>query len=1383
MKAKVVQLLLLIALVTSTVVADIRLGDWYCIGPFKDEEFGNIDRSLEIVFAPEADILAANKVGQGGVLADVSKQYEMLPFPGYLDLARKWELRSDWSDGFYNLLPRGPAPSRNETVYLYRIIDTDKAGTVTAWVKFHDFYKVFLNGKEVARYQELDKFSRYQLASKIEMDLEKGENHLLIKNVSRWAEHGFSFGVEGQNEIEDNFYYDIFAHSIDSVKDARNYIERFKFSAEPIPMYSPAEYKIEESLAGFEPTPAAAVYDRQLKALEEESAKVLAKGSAKAVKAQASKLESFLDDQVKQLPPIIFIKKPLHHQNAIAPYDNMGSLPSAICMIDPSKPGSGEKVIYSEPDMRILDMSLSYDSKTIFFSGKRTTERYGWNIYEVGIDGKGLKQLTRGGYADIAPFELPSGRIAFVSTRRSTYVVCQGRAAGLLYTMNRDGTDVRLLSANIDSDHSPRVTNDGRILFTRWDYGIEKNVFTRHGLWTVNPDGTNLQLVYGNTVEDPGGLWEAWPVPGRPEILTVLGPHHTHHAGMIGLIWNGRGPEEPRGTGYRWVTRELPVYGDITYPDGYQNPIPLNEKQFLVSYGGMKYRQEWKKTEEQRQRPYETFAPLKLLYLDAYGNEHVIHEAESGLSCYQPIPVQARPVPPMIPDKIPPVPWVAKDPESANRCDGSTEEIATMMVQDVYMGISRHVERGEAKYIAVMEQVAKSREMAGGEAWGHTPIIGRGTVHARRLVGLVPVEEDGSAFFTVPALRSISLNVLNDEGKTLMRMGSDLHVMPNEALSCIGCHEVRETGYGAAPPMLGARKALMKAPAEPKKQGWGTDGLIDYATVVQPVWDKHCVSCHSGATPEGNVNMTDDLTRFFNQSYDQLVDRDIVDHLSVFSLDHDEGTPNTVGAVVSRIDEFMDESHCGTQISWDERFRVYCWIDANVPYYGTNDYTTYPEFAKNLDGTRGIGARDGWESSWQSKHSSPGWAQDDLQDVFDRRCADCHERDALNQSWFIPARMKVYSDAWGDKALTSHGIGVKWKLVQKLGPEYRINLTNPDHSLLLQAPLAEEAGGVELCREADGSPVFRSKADPDYVKSLAAIRVGADRLKEFPRIDAIGRDGFMNTVCNCCPEGGEQRQYVITSHKPDTITRMDPDGTVTWQFTDIQHPQDFDIAPDGSIFCSQIPGAMLIKPDGTVAWTYDVPEGSQNPVAQFLENGRFLIGNEGPGQLAEINPSGAHLKTIQLSPVSDANHGQFRFARKTLEGTYLAPLTKDGLVHEYAEDGTIVQDFGKFTQPVSAIRLANGHTLIGSAARLDEFDAWGNLVWTFKPVEDGGLPGQPAGHVTGLVPLADGSIAFAFYHANPEWPDVMVVNKAKQVLHTITKPAINKVASLQVVGR
>ncbi|QBG48374.1 hypothetical protein EGM51_13590 [Verrucomicrobia bacterium S94] len=1084
----------------SLLAADLQLGDWHVIGPFKDEEFGNLDRTLAFAFEVEKDALAG--------IVDVTKTYRMHPFPGYLDLDRRWTVRTDYSDGFYNVLPRGPAPSRMEAVYLYRTIESEKEQTVPMYFRMQDFFKIWINGKEVFRQNKLTGWSRYQGPIKRNIPLKKGTNRLLIKNVSRWAEHGFAFAVEGMHAVQDPWYVDI--HAVDRLSDEQ-YVKRFKFRAEPIPMCSPASYDIEKSLASFPATPGAAAYDRKLRTLEKELKR------SKDASAMRKKLEDFLDAEIRRLPPLIFITKPLHNQNAIAPYRTRGSLPSAICRLDPAEPDGEPEIIFSEPDMRIYDMSLSFDGKTIFFSGKRVNRDYAWNIYEIGVDGTGFKQITDGDTADISPVELPNGRLVFISTRRSTFVECQSQYAGLLFTMERDGSDLRLISANIDSDHSPRVTNDGRILFTRWDYGVEKNVFARHALWTVNPDGTNFQLVFGNTIEDPGGFWWAHTIPDRPEILAVFGPHHNHHAGMIGLIWNGRGPETPRGTGYRWVTREVPIYGDLKYPDGYRTPWPLNEKQFLVSYGGRKHRPEWDNPEKipEWKRPEYTMTPLKLLYLDAYGNERVIYEAPDGLSVWNAIPVRPREVPPVIADKIPPFDWTFQDPEIMNRTDAGADMTATMMVQDVYKGISKHVKRGEAKYIAVMEQVQKSRILRGGEAWGHSPLIGRGTVHVRRLNGLVPIEEDGSAFFSVPALRSISLNVLNEEGKTLMRMGADLHVMPGENLSCIGCHEQREYGYGSAPPMSGKTPlALRRGPVEPKKQGWGTQGLIDYVSVVQPVWDKHCVECHSGPLAKGGVNLTDDKTRFFNQSYDQLIDRDIVDHLSVFSLDHDEGTPNTVGAIVSRIDEFMDVSHCGSEISWDERFRVYCWIDANVPYYATYD-------AALVDmKPRGLGMRDTW---FENKPGADPWAKEILPAVFEKRCADCHERDALNMSWLIPVRMKVYSDIWGDKSLSSHGLGRKWSLAAKIGPEFRINMTNPSHSLLLQAPLAAVAGGAELCARPDGSPVFADKTDPDYVTMLKAIERGKELLYKDPRIDMLGREAFMNPLPGCSavnlPEG------------------------------------------------------------------------------------------------------------------------------------------------------------------------------------------------------------------------------------------------------------------------
>ncbi|MDF7824838.1 hypothetical protein P4B35_12505 [Pontiellaceae bacterium B12227] len=259
-----------------------------------------------------------------------------------------------------------------------------------------------------------------------------------------------------------------------------------------------------------------------------------------------------------------------------------------------------------------------------------------------------------------------------------------------------------------------------------------------------------------------------------------------------------------------------------------------------------------------------------------------------------------------------------------------------------------------------------------------------------------------------------------------------------------------------------------------------------------------------------------------------------------------------------------------------------------------------------------------------------------------------------------------------------------------------------------------------------------------------------------------------------------EKHFLFTSHKPDGIHKVDSSGKILWTYSDIRHPQDFDVDAEGNIFCSEIPGAKMISNDGKLLWRYDVPEGCQNPVAQFLGNGRFLIGNEGPGKLLEVDAGGETLTTIQLSPKDRRKHGQFRFCRKTPQGTYLAPMTADGTVHEVSNDGKILKDFGLFTQPVSAIRLKSGNTLIGSLLKVEEFDEGGNPVWSFQPLEDGRLTGKGKGHVTGLVELENGTVAFAFYHANAAWPDIMVVNRSKEVLSGITLPEINKVASLRL---
>lgn len=112
-----------------------------------------------------------------------------------------------------------------------------------------------------------------------------------------------------------------------------------------------------------------------------------------------------------------------------------------------------------------------------------------------------MRQITGGPYQDIHPFYLPDGKIGFVSTRVKAYTMCQPGAACALHVAEPDGTNIRRIHFGTLADHSPYVLDNGSILFTRWEYQ-DKDLTYLQGLWTVNPDGTRVQLFFGNTIYD-----------------------------------------------------------------------------------------------------------------------------------------------------------------------------------------------------------------------------------------------------------------------------------------------------------------------------------------------------------------------------------------------------------------------------------------------------------------------------------------------------------------------------------------------------------------------------------------------------------------------------------------------------------------------------------------------------------------------------------------------------------------------------------------------------------------------------------------------------------------------------------------------------------------
>ena len=370
-----------------------------------------------------------------------------------------------------------------------------------------------------------------------------------------------------------------------------------------------------------------------------------------------------------------------------------------------------------------------------------------------------------------------------------------------------------------------------------------------------------------------------------------------------------------------------------------------------------------------------------------------------------------------------------------------------------------------------MEQMPKTH--AGTRrAYDQSPVMGYGTYYAKRCWGRVPIEPDGSAHFELPALREVYLQVLDAEGRELQRRTSSIQVMPGEVRSCIGCHEPRTAAPPATSPLpIAARRP----PTRPVPPPWTRDGRIDFVRVVQPVLDQYCTSCHSGPNPDGGCDLSGDKTRLFNMAYDHLLGRSRAyrqHNLTTGQMLSQEaargrplvhfhwlrrsptGTnqPLWSGSHVSRIGDYLGQNHCGRDMAWEDRQRIYTWIDANVPYYA--DYSASRPLSP--------GGRDlctdvatGGESAWFSER---------FLEVYGRRCTACHG---------------AFPDPNDhDNIWSGH---YAW-----------INFTHPSWSSALTAHLSDTAGGRGLPtrRFADEPALFADTTDPNYVTMLEAIREG-----------------------------------------------------------------------------------------------------------------------------------------------------------------------------------------------------------------------------------------------------------------------------------------------------
>jgi hypothetical protein len=691
------------------------------------------------------------------------------------------------------------------------------------------------------------------------------------------------------------------------------------------------------------------------------------------------------------------------------------------------------KVLLEDPRGGIRDPQVSYDGERILFSYRKGgAENY--LLYEMKVDGSGLRQLTEGQYDDIEPTYLPDGDIVFISSRCKRWVNCWLTQVAVLHRCGPDGKNVRPISSNNEQDNTPWPLPDGRVLYTRWEY-VDRSQVNYHHLWVANPDGTSQMIYYGN-LHPSITMIDAKPVPGSHRIVASFSPGHgmIEHAGAVTLVDPKAGPDS------------LASAKRISKGDHYRDPWAFSEECFMAATG---------KSVVLMDSGGET---VELVRLPA-GDE------AAGMQCHEPRPVISRPRERVIPDRI--------NPREGN---------GRLVLANIYEGRNMGgLEKGSIKKMLVLETLPMPIHYTG----GMDPISYGGTFTLERIVGTVPVEEDGSAYVELPALRSFFFVALDKDDLSVKRMQSFLTVMPGEVTSCVGCHEQR-TQTPSSPVALPAVAAARRPPSqvEPIRD---VPEVIDFPRDVQPILDDLCVRCHgyekhdAGGPRAGRLLLTGDRGPMFSHSYYMLtIGRLFSDGRNLAKSNYE---PRTLGSSASRLLKLLDGTHYEVQATDHQKRVLRLWIETGAAYPGT-----YAALGTGMIGSYAENQQINLDHGWAATQAGAN--------VIQQRCASCHSdpKRILPQTLSDERGVSFWEPDMADPRLNTSRHIV-------------FNLSRPEKSMILLAPLAKSAGGWGLCADPQTKApvtVFANTEDSGYQALLAMCATGKQELEKVKRFDMPG---------------------------------------------------------------------------------------------------------------------------------------------------------------------------------------------------------------------------------------------------------------------------------------
>jgi hypothetical protein len=530
----------------------------------------------------------------------------------------------------------------------------------------------------------------------------------------------------------------------------------------------------------------------------------------------------------------------------------------------------------------VKDLKPSFDGTRLLFTLRQFDPNPNdddiptWNIYEYNLQEKSLRCIIDDvrstvecdGFKseegdDVGPAYLPDGRIIFSSNRQrqsGEMLTNEGKprfkaldededtAAMVLHVMNDDGGELHQISFNQSHDLDPAIlTNSysGEVMFTRWDNAAGNNAMH---LYKINPDGTELQVLYGvhshNTGTNNTDIDDSTIQFSQPEemedgrIMVISRPYSgTYGGGNITIIDidNFVNNDQPvySMTGLTGLAQSSATINDVSSADElslagrYSAAYPLwdGSNRVLVS----KSTCELIINDVKRAciEPYlsnvdaEEASPSYSIWLYDMNNDSqkIIVNAETGTVITDIVALQSRPTPVIKTEKTLDPVWVEDGigtihiqsvydfgNSSFDGCFTSdcTDATGINSVNDLGDPMQATADQRPARFVRFVKAVSLPDE-DDPDLGNNAPDLDRAAFGPlrnqamREIIGYAPVEPDGSVKVKVPANIPLAINILDKNGRRISaRHQNWFQVKAGDTMECTGCH-THTTANGVTP--------------------------------------------------------------------------------------------------------------------------------------------------------------------------------------------------------------------------------------------------------------------------------------------------------------------------------------------------------------------------------------------------------------------------------------------------------------------------------------------------------------------------------------------------------------------------------------------------------